>query len=103
MYSVVQRYREIGLRLALGAQRASVYRLVLRDGLLPVLLGAAAGVAMAFASARVVSSLLFQVSPYDPALAAGAVGLLLVVGATACLLPARRAAGVEPMQALRAE
>jgi len=103
MYSVVQRYREIGLRLALGAQRASVYRLVLRDGLLPVLLGAAAGVAMAFASARVVSSLLFQVSPYDPALATGAVGLLLVVGATACLLPARRAAGVEPMQALRAE
>ena len=102
-YSVVQRYREIGLRMALGAQRANVYRLVFRDGLLPVVAGAAAGVALAFASARLVSSLLFQVSPYDPALAVGAVCALLAVGTTACLLPARRAASVDPMQALRSE
>jgi predicted permease len=102
-YSVAQRSREIGLRIALGAQRTSVYRLVLRDGLFPVAAGAAAGVGLAFGSARVVSSLLFQVSPYDPALAAGAVGALLAVGTAACLLPARRAAAVEPMQALRAE
>ena len=102
-YSVSQRYREMGLRLALGAQRASLYGLVLRDGLVPVAIGAAVGVAVAFASARLVSGLLFQVSPYDPVLSAGAVGVLLVVGATACLLPARRAAGVEPMQALRTE
>jgi predicted permease len=102
-YSVAQRYREIGLRLALGAQRASVYWLVLLDGLLPVAIGAAAGIALAFGSARVVSSLLFQVSPYDPVLSAGAVGVLLAVGTTACLLPARRAAAVEPMQALRTE
>jgi len=102
-YSVVQRYREIGLRIALGAQRASVYRLVLRDGLLPVTAGALAGVALAFGSARLVSSLLFEVSPYDPALACGAVCLLLAAGTTACLLPAHRAAAVEPMQALRAE
>ena len=102
-YSVVQRYREIGLRIALGAQRASVYRLVLRDGLLPVVAGAAAGVALAFGSARLVSSLLFQVSPYDPVLAGGAVCVLLAVGITGCLLPARRAASVEPMRALRAE
>ena len=85
-YSVVQRYREIGLRLALGAQRANVYWLVLRDGLLPVAIGAAAGIALAFGSARVVSSLLFQVSPYDPVVSAGAVGMLLAVGTTACLL-----------------
>ncbi len=103
MYSVVQRSREIGLRIALGAQRTTVYQLVLRDGLIPVAAGAAAGVALAFGSARMVSSLLFQVSPYDPALAAGAVCALLAVGTTACLLPARRAASVDPMQALRNE
>ncbi len=103
MYSVVQRSREIGLRIALGAQRAGVYRWVLRDGLFPVAIGAAAGVALAFASARVVSNLLYQVNPYDPALAVAAVCMLLVVGIAACLLPARRASAVEPMQALRAE
>ncbi|HUD57364.1 MAG TPA: ABC transporter permease [Terracidiphilus sp.] len=102
-YSVAQRHREIGLRLALGAQRASVYRLVLREGLLPVAIGATAGVALVFGSARVVSSLLFQVSPYDPALTAGAVCVLLAIGTAACLLPARRAAAVEPMQSLRTE
>jgi macrolide transport system ATP-binding/permease protein len=103
MYSVAQRYREIGLRLALGAQRANVYRLVLGDGLLPVAIGAVAGVVVAFASARVVSSMLFEVSPYDPLLTAGAVGVLLAVATAACLLPAHRAAAVEPMRALRAE
>ena len=102
-YSVSQRYREMGLRVALGAQRANIYWLVLGDGLLPVGIGAAAGVAVAFGSARMVNGLLFQVSPYDPVLSVGAVGVLLVVGAIACLLPARRAAAVEPMQALRTE
>jgi ABC-type antimicrobial peptide transport system permease subunit len=102
-YSVVQRQREIGLRLALGAQRANIYRLILRDGLLPVLAGAAAGIAIAFASARLVASLLYEVSPYDPGIVAGAVFVLMVVGTVACLLPARRAAMVEPMEALRSE
>jgi predicted permease len=100
-YSVVQRHREIGLRLALGAQRANVYRLVLRDGMLPVAGGAIAGVAIAFASARLLGSLLFGVSPYDPLLSAGAVCILMAAGTAACLLPARRAAAVEPMEALR--
>ncbi len=103
MYSVSQRHREIGLRLALGARRANVYWFVLRDGLLPVAIGAAAGIALAFSSARLVSSLLFHVSPFDPALTAGATALLLAVGALACLLPAHRAAAVEPMLALREE
>jgi ABC-type antimicrobial peptide transport system permease subunit len=102
-YSVVQRHREIGLRIALGAQRQTVYRLVLRDGLLPVAVGAAVGVALAFGSAHAVNSLLFQVSPYDPTVAVGAVCILLAVGATACLLPAHRAASVDPMQTLRIE
>ena len=103
MYSVVQRSREIGLRMALGAQRTNVYKLVLRDGLLPVAIGALAGVALAFASARVIRGLLFEVSPYDPVLTLAAMVVLLAVGTAACLLPARRAAAVEPMQALRTE
>jgi len=102
-YSVVQREREIGLRLALGAQRQNIYRLVLQDGLVPVLAGAVAGVGLAFAFARVVGSLLFQVSPYNSAIATSAVGVLMALGTAACLLPARRAAAVEPMQALRRE
>jgi predicted permease len=102
-YSVVQREREIGLRLALGAQRKNIYGLVLQDGLMPVVAGAVAGVAVAFAFARVVGSLLFQVSPYNSAITTSAVCLLLVMGTAACLIPARRAASVDPMQALRRE
>jgi predicted permease len=102
-YSVVQREREIGLRMALGATRANIYGLVLRDGLLPVLVGAVVGVGVAFAFARVVASLLFQISPYNPAIVAGAVCVLVAMGTAACLLPARRAASIEPMQALRNE
>jgi predicted permease len=102
-YSVVQRQREIGLRLALGAQRQNIYRLVLRDGLAPVLAGSIAGVAVAFACSRVVGSLLFQVSPYNSAIASGAVFVLVGLGTAACLIPARRAAAVDPMQALRRE
>jgi predicted permease len=102
-YSVVQRQREIGLRLALGAQRQNIYRLILADGLTPVVAGAVAGVAVAFASARVVGSLLFQVSPYDSAIAGSAVCVLVALGTAACLLPARRAASVDPMEALRRE
>jgi ABC-type antimicrobial peptide transport system permease subunit len=102
-YSVVQRQREIGLRLALGAQRASIYGLVLREGLVPVLLGAAAGVGIAFGFARVIASLLFEVSPYNPAIVGATVCVLLTVGVAACLLPARRAAAVDPMRALRSE
>ena len=102
-YSVVQRQREIGLRMALGAQRANIYRLVLREGLIPVLIGAAAGVVLSFAFARVVGSLLFEVSPHNPGIVIAAICVLAAVGAAACLLPARRAAAVDPMQALRAE
>jgi predicted permease len=102
-YSVVQREREIGLRLALGAQRSNIYGLILHDGLVPVLVGSLAGVAVTFALQRVVRSLLFAVSPYDSALTSGAVCVLVAIGAMACLLPARRAASVDPMQALRRE
>jgi predicted permease len=102
-YSVVQRHREIGLRMALGAQRGDVYRLVLREGLLPVAVGTVAGVAAAFAMSRLVNSLLFEISPYDPVIMLDSALMLLAVGTAACLLPARRAVAVEPMQALRTE
>lgn len=102
-YSVVQRQRELGLRLALGAQKANIYGLVLREGFLPVLIGATAGIGGAFAFARVIGSLLFQVSPYNPWIVSSAVFVLVAVGGAACLLPARRAAEVDPMRALRAE
>jgi predicted permease len=102
-YSVAQRHKEIGLRLALGAQRGNIYGLVLRDGLLPVGIGTVAGIAITFALARLISSLLFGVSPYSPSITIGAAAVLISVGAVACLLPARRAANVEPMEALRTE
>jgi predicted permease len=102
-YSVVQRQREIGLRLALGAQRTKIYGMVLRDGLTPVLLGAVAGIGVALGFARLVGSLLFQVSPYNPAMMISTVCVLVVVGTAGCLLPARRAAAVDPMHVLRSE
>jgi hypothetical protein len=102
-YSVVQRHREIGLRLALGAQRKNIYGLVLRDGLLPVALGAGAGIAIGFGLARMASSLLFEVSPYSPSITACALFVLAAVGTVACLLPAQRAASVDPVESLRAE
>jgi predicted permease len=102
-YSVVQRQREIGLRLALGARRENLYGLVMLDGLTPVVVGAAVGVAAGFGAALLVGSLLFEISPYNPEIAVSAVALLVAAGALACWLPARRAANVAPMEALRAE
>ncbi len=102
-YSVAQRHRELGLRLALGAQRGNIYRLVLRDGLLPVIVGTVVGVGVAFSIARVVTSMLFNITPYDPLMTIGSALVLLGVGTAACLVPARRAAAVDPMQALRAQ
>jgi predicted permease len=102
-YSVVQRYREIGLRLALGAKRANIYAMVLRDGMAPVIAGTACGIGIAFGFARLLTSLLFGVSPFNPAIVAGTICILLAVGVAACMLPARRAGSVDPMQALRTE
>lgn len=102
-YSVVQRRQEIGVRMALGAQHANIYAQVLREGLTPVVAGAIVGVAAAFSFARLIGSLLFHVSPFNPWIAAIATASLLLAGTAACLLPAHRAASIDPMQALRSE
>ena len=102
-YSVTQRRQEIGLRIALGAQRGDIYAQVLREGLAPVIAGTVVGVLAAYVFARLVASLLFEVSAYNPVVAIAAVATLLLVGAAACLLPARRAAAVDPIVALRNE
>jgi len=102
-YSVARRRAEIGIRLALGAGRGRVLGLVLRQGMGPVLAGLAGGTLAAMAIGTYVSSLLFQVSPHDPATFAIAAAVLVGVSALACWIPARRAAGVNPLDAIRYE
>lgn len=100
-YLVSQRSREIGIRLALGARRWNVVRLVVGQGLLLTLAGVALGLLAAFAGARTLEQLLFRVSPTDPLSFAGMAVLLIDVAFVACYLPARRALDVEPVEALR--
>jgi putative ABC transport system permease protein len=102
-YSVSRRTREIGVRVALGAQAADVRRLVLREGLRLALAGIAVGLAAAWGTARWLDALLFGVTAADPVTYAIGPLLLASVAAVACLLPARRATRVDPAVALRAE
>jgi putative ABC transport system permease protein len=102
-YAVTQRRREIGVRMALGAQKSDVMGLIIHSGLRLTLLGVAIGLAGAFALTRYLSSLLYSVNATDP-LTFLTVALALVgVALFACWLPARRAAKVDPMEALRCE
>jgi len=102
-YSVNQRTRELGIRLALGASRTSVRYLVLGRGLVMAALGIGIGLAGSLALTRLLVSQLFGVSPTDPAVLAAAVATLAVVSTAACLIPALRATRVDPVIALRSE
>ena len=102
-YTVEQRTGEIGVRMALGAQTRDVLRLIVNQGMKPVVIGLAVGLTAAFALGRLIAAQLYQVSAHNPALLAGATMLLAATALLACLLPARRATLVDPVQALRTE
>ena len=102
-YSVAARTREIGVRVALGAQPGQVFGMVLRQGMRAATLGLIAGLLGAAALGRVLTSLLYGVRPTDAATFGGVAAVLLAVVLTACLVPARRAVRVDPLEALRSE
>jgi putative ABC transport system permease protein len=102
-YSVARRRNEIGIRMALGAQRSQLLGLVIRQGMTPVIVGLAAGVGVALLLGEAIRGLLFGVEPTDPVTIAAVAAVLLLVGALACLIPARRAASTDPVAALRFE
>jgi predicted permease len=102
-YLVTQRVTEIGIRIALGAQKSEVLRLVLLDGLRPVFVGLVIGLAGGAVAGALIRSILYGTSPLDPMVFAAMVGGLLVTAILACALPAIRASKIEPMQALRNE
>ena len=102
-YTVAQRRREIGVRMALGAQRGDILALVVRQGAALVAAGAVVGLLAAFASSRVMESFLYGITTDDRLTFVAAPLVLIVVALVACWLPARRATRIDPMDALRVE
>ena len=102
-YATARRTHEIGIRMALGADRASAIKLVVGMGMRRIVLGVAIGVALSLAAAGVLSGELWRVSARDPGTIVGVSLLLLLTGLLACWIPARRAARIEPVVALRCE
>jgi putative ABC transport system permease protein len=101
--SVSQRTHELGVRMALGATPGNLLRMVLRQGLAPILIGVFLGIAGAVALSRVLSGLLYGVEPLDPFTYVVAAALSMVIAAVACVWPARRVTQIQPMIALRNE
>jgi putative ABC transport system permease protein len=102
-YSVAQRTREFGIRIALGAARRDILGLIARQGMQPTLVGLVLGLGIAAATTRFMASLVFQVSVTDPLIFAGVAVVLALVAFVACLVPAQRASRVNPVVALRDE
>jgi putative ABC transport system permease protein len=102
-FSVAQRTREIGLRMALGARKVDVIRLVLNRSMAAALMGVAAGLAASFGLTRFLTGMLFEVKPMDPLILGSSALILASVAFVACYLPARRATKVDPLVALRVE
>jgi predicted permease len=102
-YTVTQRTQEIGIRLALGAQRGDVLRLIIGQGMRLLMIGLVCGFAGVFGLGHLLQSLLFGIEAHDAATIAGVSAILAVVALLACWIPARRAAGVDPVIALRSE
>jgi len=102
-YIVSQRRSEIGVRLALGAEPRSVAAMILKQGGAVALAGSAIGVVVALAGSRLIASLLYGITPRDPSVFIGTTLVLLIVSALACWIPARRAARLSPLEALRVD
>ena len=102
-YLTTQRTTELGIRMALGAQRDQLLQLMLFDGLRPALLGLGLGLVASIVATRIFQSMLFGTKPLDPVVLAGVIATLLAVAVLACLAPAWRASRLDPMQALRTE
>ena len=102
-YAVTQRTRELGVRLALGAQKRQLIWLVMRRAVVILVLGAAVGMAISLAATRIIVNMIYGVRPFDAITLIGATVLLVATGLLASYIPARRAAHVDPLQALRTE
>ena len=102
-YTVGQRTREIGVRMALGAQRGEVISLILKYGAKLAGIGLGLGLVIALSLARLLKTVLYEVSPFDPMSFSLVATVLALVGVGACLIPARRATKIDPMEALRTE
>ena len=102
-YEVARRTREIGIRMAIGAQRGDVVGMVLRQGMLVTMAGVIIGAGASFATNQLLSTILYRVKPGDPITLASVTALLVLVALAACYLPARRATRVDPLVALREE
>jgi putative ABC transport system permease protein len=102
-YLTTQRTADIGLRIAVGAQRSQILRFVLFEGLRPALIGLIFGVTASALATQLLRSMLYGTQPLDPAAFAGAAAMLMAVAVLACLIPAWRASRIDPIQALRTE